>query len=201
MVAVVWVPDVALVVVFRPFGSTFVAVVENDAAVATGGSGRETRGWAVCGGVVSCLGRVWRRFREFWASFGAGDAAVVDIVDVVGVVDGGCACVDGGDVAVSEGSGGSVTMLLGGSVDIPAFLRSRDGSLSVGAVWTAADRRFGVPFVCEAVSAVLGAAWVVASVVVRIRGVDAFREAQRPSPWFNTQPSFSSFCPSFFPSS
>ena len=40
-----------------------VAVVDCDMAVATGRQGFETRGWGVCWGAMSRLGRVWRRFR------------------------------------------------------------------------------------------------------------------------------------------
>jgi hypothetical protein len=44
VVVSVWVLDVAQVVVFRPFASGVVAVVDGDVAVAVGGSGSETRG-------------------------------------------------------------------------------------------------------------------------------------------------------------
>ena len=78
---------VALVVVFRPFSSAFSAVVDNDVAAATAGSGHETRACEACRGAIARPCRVWRRFREILGSFEAGAAAMVAVVNVVDVVD------------------------------------------------------------------------------------------------------------------
>jgi hypothetical protein len=206
---VVWVLDEALAVVSEVAVAGIAAVVGSDVAVAKGGSGCGTRGWGVCSGAVGRgrLGRVCRRLRA------AGGKVVVVVVKNVGCADGGCVGVVSGDVAAlaemglvtgAVGAEGSpqaceaVLQVLGSSVDVPASF-SRRGGTSV-AVCIAASK-VGVVIIWEATSAVMGATWVAASVVSRVRGVDTSREAQRPSPWFDTQFSFSSRWPCFFPSS
>jgi hypothetical protein len=85
---------------------------------------------------------VCRRFREAGGSSGAGDEVVVVVVDVVGVVDGTDGAVARDDVAGDGGDDGlvgvslacmPVSQVLGGSVDVSAFFRSRGGS-SLGSV-------------------------------------------------------------------
>ena len=48
----VWVLVIAQVVIFQPFVSGVVAVVDGDVVVAGGGSGCKTRGCRVCRGAV-----------------------------------------------------------------------------------------------------------------------------------------------------
>ena len=97
-----WVLDTALVVVSRGVVAAVGAVVDDDVALAVGGSGPERRGWERCCGAVGRLGGVCHRFRGVWGWFGAGEGVVVVVNDddgVVDVVDGGCAGVVSGDVA------------------------------------------------------------------------------------------------------
>jgi hypothetical protein len=105
----VWVLVVAQVVVFRPFASGVVAVVDGDVAVAVGGPGSETSGHRVCRGAVGRLGRVCHRFRGAGSRFEAVDGVLVVVDDEVVVVDGadgGCADVVNGNVAALGGTGG-----------------------------------------------------------------------------------------------
>ena len=139
-----------LSVVFRPFASGVVAVVDGDMAVVTGGSGLDRRGWGLCWGAVDRPGGQWRRSRGAGGCSEAGEAVVVVVDDVVGVVDGGCADVVSGDVAGDSGGDGrsvassrvvvcirASTEVVEGwgtvSVDVPASLSGRGGS-SQGAV-------------------------------------------------------------------
>jgi hypothetical protein len=114
-----------------------------------------------------------RRFRGVWGWFEAWDEVVVVVVDVVGVVDGGCAAVVSSNVAAftgtgAVGAGGSrqacdaMSQVLGSSVDVPASF-NRYSSTSVAVCIAASTVR--VVVVWEAVSAVMGATWVPASVV------------------------------------
>ena len=92
---------------------------------------------------------VCRRFRGAGGVVGAGNGAVVVVVDDVGIVDGGCAGVDGGVVAALAGAGGLVTGTVVGAggpphaseamlqvlrslVDVPASLSGCGGSSSDG---------------------------------------------------------------------
>ena len=105
MATVVWVLDVAQVVVLVVVVAGNVAIVDGDMAVELWGSGLERRGCGFCWGSISRLGRVCCRFRDAGGSFSAGDRKVVvadDSVDVVDGVDGGCAGVVDGDVAASR---------------------------------------------------------------------------------------------------
>ena len=54
--------DDVLAIVFRLFGSSVVAVVDGDMALAVGGLGHERRGWGVSRGAVDWFGIVCRRF-------------------------------------------------------------------------------------------------------------------------------------------
>ena len=83
--------------------------------------------------------------------------------------------------------------VLGVSVNVPAFFC--DGGCSSLAAVCITALTVAVAVVWEAIWAVAGFAWVVVSAVSRIRGIDTSREAQRPSPWFDTQFSFSSLQP------
>jgi hypothetical protein len=178
--------DEARVVVLGVVAAGFVAVVGGDVAVATGGSGCRRGGWGAC-----------------WGGRKTSHETVIDVVDNV---DGGCAAVVIDDVVTSRAVLGcsaqvceAVSQVLGRSVDVPASF-SRHSSTSV-AVCIAVSTE-SVVVVWDAVSVVIGVTWVAASVVVtRVRVVDNSREAQRPSPWFNTQFSFSSWWPSSFPCS
>ena len=81
-------------------------VIDDDVALAVGGLGHERRGWGVSRGTTDRFGIVCRRFRGVWDWFGAGEVVVVVVVDdvvVVDGVDGGCADVVVGDVAMSGG--------------------------------------------------------------------------------------------------
>jgi hypothetical protein len=105
--------DVAQVVVLQVVAKVFVAVVGNDVAVATGGSGRETRGCRGCRGAVGRLGKECRRFRGAGGCCEAGDEVVVDIAGSVDVADGGCAYVVSDDVAALTDALGRVTGAVG----------------------------------------------------------------------------------------
>jgi len=138
---------------------------------------------------------------------------VVVVVNIVGIVDGGCAAVVSGNMAAftgmgvlvtgAVGAGGSpqaceaVSQVLGSLVDIPALFSRCSGTSAAVCI---AVSKVGVVVVWEAVSAVMGATWVPALVVSQVWGVNTSREAQRASPWFDTQFSFSSQWPCFFPS-
>ena len=116
-------------------------VIGSDMAAEQCSSGLETRGWGAGGQPGSqchCL-------RGAGGCFEAGEGIVVVVVNDDGIADGGCAGVVSGDTAALAGKGGLVTMWLevfrdelGGSVDVPAFFRSRDSS-SLGAVCIAAS--------------------------------------------------------------
>ena len=217
--AIVCALDETQVVVSRVVVTGVTVIVGRDVAVRKRGSGLERGGWRRCWCVVRWPGSECRRFRGAGSNFGAGDEAVVVVDDVVGVVDGGCAGVVSGGVAALEGQGGLETRAVGSFsvwvassvvvvvVCIPKSMQSIVSAFfskvtplsSGGSVCRAAHRHSGEPFICEVVSAVVGAAWVAASAVSRIRGIDASREVQRPSPWFDTQFSFSSLWPCTFP--
>jgi hypothetical protein len=93
--------DVAQVIVLRVVAKVFVAIVGNDVAVATGDSGRETRGCRGCRGAVGRLGSECCHSRGAGSCFEAGNKVVVAVVDSVDNVDGGCAAVVSSDVADS----------------------------------------------------------------------------------------------------
>ena len=104
---------VALVLVFRPFASRVVGVVDGDVAVVVGGSGRERGGRKLIRGAVCLSGRVCRRLGSLACCFVAWAAAVV-----------------GSDVAVTLGASGLETGgwgLVWGAVDRPGtqYRRSR----------------------------------------------------------------------------
>ena len=142
---------------------------------------------------------------------------MVVVVNDIDSVDGGCAGVANDDVAsswvvlgcVSRGAvcieasavEGVVVWVLKSMRGIVCVLFSRVVPLlSGGSVCRAAHRCSGAALVCEAVSSVLGVAWAPTSILVRIRGVETSGEAQRPSPWFDTQLSISSNWPCTLPS-
>jgi hypothetical protein len=158
-----------------------------DVAVAIGGSGREGRGWERCCGAVVRPGGQCRRSRGLWGWFGAGEGMVVVVVDVVCVVDDGCACVARGDLASSGGVLGCVSTVCVAVSVIRGVVCVLTSTVVAASVW-------------QAVPLVLGFAWVPTLMLVRIRGVDTSGEAQRPSPWFNIQSSLSSSRPCAFPS-
>ena len=181
---VVWVLDVAQVVVFRPFGSGVVALVDGDVVVVLGGSDCKGRGCGASRGVVDQLGAVCRRFRVAGGGFEAGGELVVVVDDRVVVVDGSCAAVVTGDVAALARDGGLVTQAVGagGSVSVwvaillvlgvvwalrstqsvvSAFFVRVGFSSSGGSVWRAAHQRSGLLLVWEAVSVVVGGVGVV----------------------------------------
>ena len=95
--------DDVLAIVFRPFGSSVIAVVDSDMAAERWGSGLERGGCGVCRCGINRHGSVCRRFRAAGASFEAGGKVVIVVVNNVGCADGGCADVVSGDVAVSRG--------------------------------------------------------------------------------------------------
>ena len=109
MATVVWVLDVAQVVILVGVVAGNVAVVDGDVVAERRGSGLERGGWGVTRGAVDWFGIVCRHFRGVWGGFWAGGELVVVVNDgvvVVGhsadVVDGGCAGVVDGDVAASR---------------------------------------------------------------------------------------------------
>ena len=159
---VVWVLDIAQVVVLQVVATVFVAVIGCDVEVAVGSSGCGTRGCRFCKGAVGQLGSVYRRSQGAEGCFEAGDEAVMVVVvvdNIVGVIDGGCAGVVSGGVAALEGKGGLVTramvaggspqaceamsQVLGSSVDIPASF-SRHGGSSLGVVCITASAEVSV---------------------------------------------------------
>ena len=104
--------DTALVVVSRGVVAVAATVVDDDVALAVGGLGHERRGWGVSRGAVDRFGIVCRRFRGVWDWFGAGEVAVVVVVNsvdavdgIVDIVDGGCVGVVSSDVATLGGLG------------------------------------------------------------------------------------------------
>ena len=103
MATVVWVLDVAQVVVLVVVVAGNVAVVDGDVAVELWGSGLKRRGCGSCWGSISRLSRVCCHFRDAGGSFSAGDRKVVVVVDNVVAVDGGCAGIVVGDMAMSRG--------------------------------------------------------------------------------------------------
>ena len=120
MVAVVWVPVVAQVVVSRGFVAVAATVVDDDVALAVGGLGHERRGWGVSRGAIDRFGVVCRHFRGAGGCFSAGGRVVVavddsvDAVDgVVDIADGGCVGIISSGVAMLGGLGGPVTRAVG----------------------------------------------------------------------------------------
>jgi hypothetical protein len=104
-----WVLTAALAVISKVVVAGVAAAVGGDVAVVQGCSRHEKRGWEIFCGAVNRLGRVCRRFRGVGSCAEAMEAVVVAVVDNVGVVDGGCAGVVGGDVAGLTVEGGLVT--------------------------------------------------------------------------------------------
>jgi hypothetical protein len=99
VVAAVWVLAAALVVVPEVVAARVAAVVGSDVAAEQRASGLERGGCGVCRGGVDRPGGVCHRFRGVWGWFEAGKevVAVVDVVGVIDVADGGCAGVVSGD--------------------------------------------------------------------------------------------------------
>ena len=69
------------------------------------------RGWGVCRRAISQLGSMWHCFFSVWDRSGAGEAAVVVVLDVIIVVDGGYVCIVSGDMAVLKEVLGCSTMV------------------------------------------------------------------------------------------
>jgi hypothetical protein len=82
------------------------AVVGGDVAFAWAGSGCEGRGWGVSRNAVDWFGSECCRTRGAGGCFEARAEVVVAVVDDVGIVDGGCAAVVSGDVAMARGVSG-----------------------------------------------------------------------------------------------
>ena len=101
--AAVWVLVIAQVVIFQPFVSDVVAVVDGDVAVEWRGLGLKRRGCGSCWGSISRLSRVCHRFRDAGGSFSAGDRKVVVVVDDVVIVDGSVSVADGGCAGIVNG--------------------------------------------------------------------------------------------------
>ena len=91
--------DVALVVVFEVVAAGVAVAVVSDVAVEQRGLEWANEGWELGCGAVGRPGIECRRFRSFEGCFGAGDGAVVVVVDDVDLADGGCAGIVKGDVA------------------------------------------------------------------------------------------------------
>jgi hypothetical protein len=170
-----WVLATALDAVSGMVVAAFVDVVGGDVAAKRRGSGLERRGSGGCRGAVGRLGKVCRRFCGARGGFGAEDRVVVVVVDVVGIVDGGCAGVVNDDVVALAVKGRLVTRAAGSfsvwvvasvvsvvvcilksmqSV-VSAFFSEYKCSLSGGSVCRAAHRRSGAGLVCTAVSEVV----------------------------------------------
>ena len=214
MVVSIWVLDITQVIISGVVAAGVAAIVGGDVAVATGGSGLKRRGCGVCRGVVDQPGSQCHCLAGAGGGFGAGDEVIVVVINIVDSIDGGCAGVVSNDMAAftgmgrlvtgAVGAGGSlqaceaVSQVLGSSVDVPMSL-SKCGSTSVAVC--IAESMVEVVVIWEAISAVMVAIWVMVSVVSQVWGVNTSREAQRPSPWFDTHFSFSSWRPCFFPSS
>jgi hypothetical protein len=176
---IVWVLDTALDAASGVVTAGFVVVVGGDVATKRQGSGCEKRGWGDSRGGLGRPGSVCRRSRGAGSCFGAGGEVVVVVVNVVGVVDGGCACVVSGDVAASREVSGCVSrvcvdvsvvlgvdwVLKSTCVVVCAFFSELGSSSSSGSVCRAAYRRSGLSLVWEAVSSVAGVAWDVTSTV------------------------------------
>ena len=138
--------------------------VVSDVTVERRGLGCEEGGGGSRWGSMSRLGSVCRRFRGAGGGFGAGGEVVVVVDDGVVVVDAGRAGVVTGDVATLGVGGEPVTKAMGSSsvwvavsviFVVVCILNSTPSAICV--VW-------------EAVSSVLGAAWVLASFQVVVLG-------------------------------
>ena len=112
--------DTALVVVLWGVVAVAATVVDDDVARAVGGLGHKRRGWGVSRGAIDRFGIVCCRFRNVWDWFGAGEVAVVVVVNsvdaadgVVDIADGGCVGVVSSDVATLGRLGGPVTRAVG----------------------------------------------------------------------------------------
>ena len=106
MVAVIWQLIVALVVVSEVVVAGVTTVVGSDVSVATSGSGCQTRGCRLSLGVVSWHGSEYHHFLGVCSWVVAGGAVLVAVVNAVvndDVSYGGCANINGGDVAASAG--------------------------------------------------------------------------------------------------
>ena len=106
MVAVVWQLIVTLVVVSEVVVAGVATVVGSDVSAAMSGSGCQTRGCRLSLGVVSWHGSEHRHFLGVCSWVVAWGAVLVAIVNVVVNDDmshGGCANIDGSDVAVLAG--------------------------------------------------------------------------------------------------
>ena len=159
--------DTALVVVSWGVVAGIVAVVNSDVAVEWRGSGCKTGGCVLRWGAMGWPGIECHCFGGAGGQFEAGEGMVVVVVDIVGIIDGGCATVVSDDVAVGSGDDKLVRVSLWGaicvtalavvvevvwvsastkvvegwgtvSVDIPASLSGCSGS-SQGAVWVMAS--------------------------------------------------------------
>jgi hypothetical protein len=115
--AVVWVLDVTQVVIFHPFGSGVIAIVDSDvvAVISSLGCKRGGGGWGACRGAVGRPSSVCHHSRVVGGWFKAGGKVVVVVVadDNVIIVDGGCVGVISGDVAMLAGKGGLVMRAVG----------------------------------------------------------------------------------------
>jgi hypothetical protein len=164
----------ALAVVSDVAVAGIAAVVVSDMAVATGGSGCETRSGGVCRGAVGRLGSVCRRLQDAGGSFEVGNQVVVAAVDVADNVDRGCAGFISGDVAVLAGKGGLVMRAMGAGGSFSVWVAV---SLVLVIVWVlklvqsvvcaVADCHCRLSFACVAISWVLVLVWVLES----MRGV------------------------------
>jgi hypothetical protein len=110
---VVWVLDDAQVVVFRVGAVGFVIVVGGDVATKRWGSEHERRGWGLGWDMVGWPGSECRRFRGAGRGGSGWNSSCEVVVDVVDNDDGGCAGVDGGDMAGLAQEGGVVPRAAG----------------------------------------------------------------------------------------
>ena len=106
VVAVIWQLIVTLVVVSEVVAAGVVTVVGSNVSMATSGSGCQIRGCRLSLGVVSWHGSEYHRFLGVCSCVVAGGVVLVAVVDAVvndDVSHGGCANVNGGDMAASAG--------------------------------------------------------------------------------------------------
>ena len=110
-----------LVIVFWPFGSGVIAVVDGDMAVEWRDLECRMRCWGLCCNAVGWAGSKCCHFQDTGAGFEAGDEAIVIIINHVVLADGGCVGVVSSDMAGVGGDRGFGVVLSRGVVCIRAL--------------------------------------------------------------------------------
>jgi hypothetical protein len=162
--AAIWVLVVTQVVIFWPFGSNVIAVVDSDVAASLEGSGCGTGSWGGGCGTVDQPG-IQCHHSGVAGDSGAEGKAVVVVDNDIGSIDGGCVAVVSDDMAVLGGVLGCsmrvcmAVSVVWGVVWVPKLTCASFGTLgfplSCVSVCKVAHQQLGAAFVWEAISSVL----------------------------------------------